>query len=731
MSRYGSNFYSDVGSALTYYGESSGSVFDTSPFTARPTNYGEITLKWTRPATGSTASRVRLIRNAYGHPESPVDGTILFDLSATASPTTWVDSALSEGIFYYYSLYATDNAGTWGFAGNAETYSTRRWGLADNLWFLIPSFMKTQYTFSDLGVENSVMQRWVSLYGFELDSIRTEVELLGKSHNPVYMKHSLIPLGLAQYGMTYEPSIGAANNRKLLRNAGKIVGKRGTTASVVNYISSITGWGVNLRIGSNMLLDHNDSSFQESIGNWSAQNRIILTRVLGDTSVSAYLEPLSPSNFPNSSLAYMSMVVPAVSGRAIGTGTTLTAQTSGSSKIAIGTGAALTPSTDGSGTGTPIAALPQVSQIKTRGIPVEVTTYYSANCRLRKVVGGTTRNITLSIVWYDASGTEISRTAGAATSVSSTSDWSTIAACGSTSPSSAVWAGLELSIASGAVGDAFLVDAVQFGKNLKDTFEFQDARLVDILLYPNRQNYIQTPCFRVGAIGNWTTNVGALNVINGDGVVAPKCLTTIAPATSPTYTTVSANIYSDEGSGPLTGWSSGLWDDGTWDDAAPVGGGGVFYPPASQVKTYTASAYVKLSGGTLTGSANVTISQVWIDGITNASTVSVPVGTWTRISVTSQNTGLGLYQVSIGVAGGTTQLMIDGIMMERTLFPLDYFDGNSKYSSNDDGMWFGTPYASESLVYINRLPKFIRLRSSLQKFLPEAADFRLTFAKLS
>lgn len=725
MSRYGSNFYSDIGSALTYYGESSGVVFDTSPFLARPTNYGEVTLTWTRPATGSSLSLLRLVRNTYGHPESPIDGSVLFDMSINDSPTKWVDSGLSEGIFYYYTLYATDPTGAWGFAGTAETYSARRWGLSENMWDLIPTFMKTQYTFDASGVENEAMKRWVSLYGFELDCVRTEVELLGKSHDVNYMKHSLIPLGLAQYGMTYEPSIGVANNRKLLRNAGEIVSLRGTRASVENYISSITGWGVEARIGSNIMLNHNDSSFEEGpgplvtplpglfVGNWNSKNRVTLTRELTGA-IPAYLEPASPSNFPNRTAAYMAMVVPA-------------------------------------GTGTPIAELPQASQIKTRGIPVNETTYYVSNCRLRRAGGSATKTITMTIVWYNASGAEISRTVGTPVSVASSADWDALAVTSGTSPSLAVWAGLELSIDSGSTGNSFFVDAVQFGKELDDSGVYQDARLVDIRLYPNRQNYIETPCFRLGSTGNWTTSVGTLTVSATEGVVSPKSLTTTVAVATPVFTTNVGTLYAS------SGWGSGLWDDGVWDDIAPgtytgydsglmdggnmnddefvsiPGGGSPIYPPANQVKTYTTSAYVKVMGGTLTGPVNITLSQIWIDGLTHTSVTPVAVGVWTRVSLTSQNTGTGFYRVSVGVSGGsggTTLMHIDGIMLERSTYALEYFDGGSRYSSYEDGMWFGTPYASESLLYINRLPKFTRLRASVKNYLPEAADFRLSFAKL-
>ena len=71
MSRYGFDYY-----YIGYYGSDNPIKFDAAPFTALPSDHAEITLTWTTPS-GNWSDLV-VVRNQYGFPIDPYDGTQVF-----------------------------------------------------------------------------------------------------------------------------------------------------------------------------------------------------------------------------------------------------------------------------------------------------------------------------------------------------------------------------------------------------------------------------------------------------------------------------------------------------------------------------------------------------------------------------------------------------------------------------------------------------------------------------
>ena len=98
MSRYGIDYY-----GLSSYGPGSSVTYSATPFIARSSNYGEITLLWTDPV--GDYSKIRLVRNRYGYPTNPYDGTMLIDAKNGFNTTFYVDTDVLQGSYYYYSLF--------------------------------------------------------------------------------------------------------------------------------------------------------------------------------------------------------------------------------------------------------------------------------------------------------------------------------------------------------------------------------------------------------------------------------------------------------------------------------------------------------------------------------------------------------------------------------------------------------------------------------------------------
>ena len=76
-------------------------LYPVTAFTATA-NGGTVSLAWTKSKT-STATYTRIVRKTTGYPTTPTDGTVV----KTTDQTTWDDSGLSNGTFYY-AAFASD-----------------------------------------------------------------------------------------------------------------------------------------------------------------------------------------------------------------------------------------------------------------------------------------------------------------------------------------------------------------------------------------------------------------------------------------------------------------------------------------------------------------------------------------------------------------------------------------------------------------------------------------------
>ena len=290
MSRYGIDYY-----GLSSYGSSSAVNYLAGSFTAQSRGYGFIRVKWTSP-TGKW-STVRLVRNSYGYPVNAYDGDILVSVPKESDPTVYNDTTnLARGAFYYYSLFVYDTITfSWIRAGNITGVSVKDYNYGNNLYSYLPEIYKIKQPYiATADWDNEDLSDFMHLFGFQLDYAQTITSLLVERYNLEKVGGILLPSLLQQFGLTYEPEIGYQQSRILVRDAVQIGKKKGSAAGLREFMKSFTGYAVpepivgtpnpsvdGLTTGHNLMLDYNDSSFEESVGHWASSDATAVIRQLG------------------------------------------------------------------------------------------------------------------------------------------------------------------------------------------------------------------------------------------------------------------------------------------------------------------------------------------------------------------------------------------------------------------------------------------------------------------
>jgi hypothetical protein len=464
MANYGSNLYADG-----TYGEPSFVDFDATPFNVLPIAPGQNALGWASP-TGSY-SHLRLVRNAYGWPVHEDDGRVLLDLNCgpaalapkDAPENSYLDTDLQPGRIYYYSIFVlgfdeTLNHSEWLRAADTTGISVGKWNYTERMLDILPEAYWSDP--SDPSGRNSQLVGFLSIFGFQLDHIRSEYETLRYLHNPDKVAAALLgPLG-EMFGVSYEPEIGAKQHREMVRNAVFINRRKGTSLGTNTLVSSFTGWDANVSVGVNLMLDYNDSSFEASVGRWAPMGAsCTLDRRVGDGAVATYQSP----QFAN--LQYAMMQITAIGGDA----------------------------TFAVGLYRPIAS----------GIPITGGTPYTLSAYVRSATAF--RSTDLRIRWFNARGEVLSDTAYGTPVTSTITGWTRAAVTG-TAPAKAVYAGCIARISGTVDQEVHYLDAVQFEASASAT-DFQEARDIRIELTAERINEVPNPSAELNLDGWEETGV--------------------------------------------------------------------------------------------------------------------------------------------------------------------------------------------------------------------------------
>jgi hypothetical protein len=571
MSRYGLDYY-----GVGYYGPDPYVTFDASPFTAKPYGHGNILLRWNNP-TGKY-SKIKIVRNSYGFAVNAFDGDAL-KLDGTnafvfkgQAPVSFLDTVSStKGGFYYYSIFVYQTTAapfSWTRVANTIGVSVKDYGNTETLYNYLPEVyrLRQPYVATSDTWDNPDLLAFLSVFGFQLDQTQTVTDLLTRRYNFQTVNGTLIPSMLAQFGIDYEPELGLQQGRTLLRDAVPLLQKKGSRLGLIEYVKGYTSYGVpipvgteplpsvkGIQIGHNLMLNYNDSSFEESLGNWaSADGSAVFSRpdispvksmsltsnvatlTIGAHGLKAYNTVyIKNTPFPILTPAATTPVtITAVTSTTISfalTGTNLV-DTSGFNLVTNDYGTVVPAPTpyaestlptlypnkqngimgvtcsNGVG-GTLTFECGSTSPIK-KGIPVTAGLSYTFSAYTAK--GSTARSIVAKINWYTRFGVIISTSSGTGvTNTGAVFSDTYRPYVTATAPTGAVYAVPAISIAAAAGNSAnewHYFDTLQFEQAAAKT-DFDEARNVHLTLRATRINELKNPSF-ASPIAPWRIALG-------------------------------------------------------------------------------------------------------------------------------------------------------------------------------------------------------------------------------
>lgn len=565
MSRYGIDYYGEA-----YYGTDNPIKFDATPFTAKPAKQGEILLNWTDP-TGDW-SKLVIVRNSYGFPVDVSDGVIILTAYNGSDPVFYTDSnGLVQGAFYYYTIFVYSLIQySWVNAGSAFGLSVKDHSNTDKMYNALPDIYKITEPYSPSSDwENPALYSFLGNFGFELDYEQTMTDLLLQRYNPEKVNGALVPTLMNQFGQTYEPAIGLQQNRILLRDGVTLTKQKGSKEGLLGFIKDFSGWGVpvpisgtpnpsvnGITVGHNLMLDYNDSSFEEGTGHWvstdgtSDYDQLPVMQILTVTITSnvvtltfsaSYDQQYDVGNY----ILVSGLPYPLINSTSPYTITEITA-----TSLSFALTTANLPTTTGFNASTGqyglispypspwvestaptlfpnkangIVAFYNLSTSAqtinmycgddspiTNGIPVTAGTTYCFSIYAAKGAGSTARVVTAKVKWFDRFGNFISTSSGTGvsdnTALFSSSYRPYVSAA---APTHAYYATPGVSIASvggSATNEHHFFDAAQF-EVASTPSSFDEARQLHITLRANRINELINPNF-VTATTPWTTTNG-------------------------------------------------------------------------------------------------------------------------------------------------------------------------------------------------------------------------------
>lgn len=560
MSRYGVSIY-----GLSVYGTDSPVAYAASGFTATSKDYGSILLKWNSPA--GNWSKIKLVRNSYGFPIDYEDGTLLdikdnqlFEAYKETDPVSYLDENLATNAFYYYSLFVFERINyKWIRVSDIIGLAVKDYGYSTTLFDYVPDIYKTNST-TQLGGpainvssvdENQTLKTYLSMFGFELSKYHTLTNLLFSRYDTAKLNGLLLPSMLQELGLTYEPEIGYQQARILSRDATALYKGKGSVDGLREFLKAFTGWAVptvadvpnptinGITVSKNLMLDYNDSSFEEGVGHWVSDGTSLATvtclKVKKVTAVSLTSNVLTLTigthQYAVGNKIYVFGFDKPLFNQT--TSVPITAVTATSISFSL-TGAdyatttAWNPTTNAFPTIAPypnpwsestapvnypnlqkgILAVKSASagggttkilcgsgNSVTKGIPVTGNLFYSFS--VYAVSSATTKNITLGIDWYDRFGVYISSSAGTATASGTGVFSARPTSANKQAPATAYYAVPTISIAS-AAGSASneyqYFDCAQFEQSTSVT-AFEEARQLKFTMKATRINEIKNPHF--------------------------------------------------------------------------------------------------------------------------------------------------------------------------------------------------------------------------------------------
>jgi len=476
---YGVSIYGERQVSYTYYASSIRSLSYT---------FGTVSLYWnsiTADPNDPVPTHWRLIKSYAGTPDNPLDGELLDGDTYAKFRNSYIDFAAgTENKQVNYSIWLF-NGIKWIYSGDTNAIVVKQ----TNTFDLVAKWLPKAWLNSASGIGDALgeydltdLTKTLSAYTFAYDKLKAEVDILQKSSSLYTVHNSLLSAQMDQLGFNYEPALGDTYHRALYKAGNVINNLKGTAKSINAYVTGLTHLGTEIVTGHNLMLDYNDSSFEESVGRWTVNEGTLTSQSYATSaadigiSISAPVPYMYDTVYPYRALGYAKWVIPAAK---------LTAT----------------------------ASLPNnTSAANLYGIPVTGKTRYLFTGWIKALATGA--SISVQIKWYDSNGIYISSNTVSSTQTISTT-WAEFTSKsdsgrnGQISPEAAVFATIVATVTKTSPAITILLDLFQFSE-ASLSFEYEDARRVRVYLQGERENLLPNPSFEEGISGWSASSNGSL-----------------------------------------------------------------------------------------------------------------------------------------------------------------------------------------------------------------------------
>jgi hypothetical protein len=761
------------------YGEYGRLAFSAEPLVATALTYSSVKISYKTPAGDYVGFRI--VRSQDAYPETEQDGEIIYEVLSTVSAPTGapiIDSGttgtpLVAGRFVYYRAWVLKTAnGDWVPAGDshtliplektlttgAQTVQSTLVGtsIVDSVLSVTPELMSTHHRFMSYiptvftsssnssvdeidhnyslseptgGVTNTLLSKFLEAFSFTFDEYLTEARLVLPSSTGKDTSPDILGLQAEQLGVKNDDLPISKTQKRLVRNAIRHYKLKGTAKGLKDYVESLTGFSTVITQSRNKMLNHQDGTFDitnwntgDAVGNWIPGDGVTMaveTAIAPKTGVALSLDDIYTAKvvFPlNGTISY--------------------------------------------GVNAPIL----------KGIPVKGGANYSINFQARNDTG--TGGVTVSVVWYDSNGAQIS-VPTTSTSTSTSTTWAKVYKTFQ-APITAVYAGFYI---TATVAGTYYVDMVEFlerkysyiesviGNGTTITFvgdhEFVVGDVISITDIPAPTLFNLTDktitavtdgTFTIAGteVSAYTSGGIAIQTVNTsyyDYTEARSVLVTLLPHT--TNYAVNPSFESDAVSGNVApNWtiSSGATvtrvplDEGFGYDG-PLGARTSNYKlkvegasSGSTVISQTATPEVFKNGGWVTYSIYIKANSNYTieNGLTLGNSLAVtelPLNlttSWQRVSISHllpANSTTITYRLDLGSFSNGI-VWIDAAQLELGEGTTDYFDGDMSAAG---ASWSNGQYVSASYLYPNLSTKLALLKDTIADFIPMDIPYMVNY----
>jgi hypothetical protein len=388
----------------------------------------------------------------------------------------------------YYTLFVFDEGGNWYKDAATYTVVPRDRNSVRLMLGLLPRVFttKTQDPL-DYPDETGDLFRFLKGFAVSLDEVQTYIDrVLPSAARSRTTLAGLHDAHCRSVGMPVEYILGLGSTSRLFRDAGLTYQNKGKVRGVQYFAEALTGWSIDVRNSPNRMLSLDDSSFESSLGAWSASGGTLTRLATGagiDAPASDYDSVLDP--VASSGVARL----------------TLTSATARMNLEASPPQGEDEPSS-GRSTYRRLSAVPVAS-----GQTVYVSAYVKA---------GTSTTFTPIVTWLDEQGQRIgSEVRGTSEAVST--PWERVARS-FVAPATGRFMLLSLEF-TGSTSSVVYVDKIQVADT---STHFHDAQSVDVLCHPARVNLLTRPS--VGSSGLWSATRGSIQISSGDAYIGTYSL---------------------------------------------------------------------------------------------------------------------------------------------------------------------------------------------------------------